>query len=314
MEAGTAAREEQQQEAERKRLKKLAKKERKAKLKAERKLKGHNGPSAEECVPPEAALSLEHWTSLQVIQTEHISPDTKLLRFALPSSDKSLGLPEVSCVVVRAPESHVAQSGRGPFKDRPYSPTSTHRDKGYFDLIVKTYEEGKVSSYLYNVNEGDHVDLKARKCKFLYRPNNPAAKKLILIAGGTGIAPMFQIIKEIASNPDDETKAVLLFSNKTQEDILLRKELDHFAALRPDHFQPIYTLTRDVPEGWTGERGRVDASMVARHCPPATEEGVLVMVCGPSGFYKHVCGKRREAEITGVLGELGFRPAQVFKF
>lgn len=37
-----------------------------------------------------------------------------------------------------------------------------------------------------------------------------------MIAGGTGIAPMYQIIQAIAENKEDETKVNLLYANKTE--------------------------------------------------------------------------------------------------
>lgn len=48
-------------------------------------------------------------------------------------------------------------------------------------------------------------------------------KKLFMIAGGTGITPMYQTITEIAKIPSDQTEMTLLFCNKTENDIILRK-------------------------------------------------------------------------------------------
>lgn len=46
------------------------------------------------------------------------------------------------------------------------------------------------------------------------------------IAGGSGLTPMLQVIQAIVLNPDDKTQVTFLFANKTEEDIILRKELD----------------------------------------------------------------------------------------
>jgi cytochrome-b5 reductase len=46
-----------------------------------------------------------------------------------------------------------------------------------------------------------------------------------MIAGGTGITPCYQIIKAVLNNPNDKTKVNLVYSNTTQEDILLKDEL-----------------------------------------------------------------------------------------
>ena len=50
------------------------------------------------------------------------------------------------------------------------------------------------------------------------------------IAGGSGLTPMLQVIKEIARNPEDTTEVMFVFANQTVEDIILKKELDELAA------------------------------------------------------------------------------------
>ena len=51
-------------------------------------------------------------------------------------------------------------------------------------------------------------------------------KKIGMVAGGTGITPMLQIIRAIQRDPTDTTEVWLIFANQTEEDILLRKELE----------------------------------------------------------------------------------------
>lgn len=48
-------------------------------------------------------------------------------------------------------------------------------------------------------------------------------KRIFFIAGGSGITPCFQTIREIASMPKESIELVLLFANKTEGDIVLRK-------------------------------------------------------------------------------------------
>jgi len=50
-----------------------------------------------------------------------------------------------------------------------------------------------------------------------------------MIAGGSGITPMFQVAQGILRNPYDATKVFLIYANVTEEDILLRKEFDAWA-------------------------------------------------------------------------------------
>lgn len=67
---------------------------------------------------------------------------------------------------------------------------------------------------------------------------------LLFILGGTGITPMLQLIRQITRDPKDETKLSLLFANQTEEDILLRDELEEAAKNHPDQVKIWYTVDR----------------------------------------------------------------------
>jgi len=67
---------------------------------------------------------------------------------------------------------------------------------------------------------------------------------LILLSGGTGITPMLQLIRQVTRDPKDETQLSLLFANQTEEDILLRDELEEAAKSHPDRVKVWYTVDR----------------------------------------------------------------------
>jgi len=67
-------------------------------------------------------------------------------------------------------------------------------------------------------------------------------RKLVLIAAGTGIAPMMQIIQSILENEEDETIVRLLFACKCHSDILLKKQLDEWSYFW--NFSVLYILSQ----------------------------------------------------------------------
>ena len=69
------------------------------------------------------------------------------------------------------------------------------------------------------------------------QPSLVSYKKINMIAGGTGITPMLQLIRAALKNPEDTTQMALLFCNQTEEDILLREELEEAAAGAPDRLK-----------------------------------------------------------------------------
>ena len=65
-----------------------------------------------------------------------------------------------------------------------------------------------------------------------------------MIAGGTGITPMLQLITDVFRNPDDKTCLSLLFANQSEDDIFVRGELEAIQAQHPDRFKLWYTVDR----------------------------------------------------------------------
>lgn len=63
--------------------------------------------------------------------------------------------------------------------------------------------------------------------------------------------------------------------------------------------------------------GAMDKKFVEQHCPPPSNK-VLLLVCGPPAMIKAVAGPKNEdfsqGTLAGVLGELGYKPDQVYKF
>ena len=54
-----------------------------------------------------------------------------------------------------------------------------------------------------------------------------------MLAGGTGVTPMYQVANAILKNPADKTEITLLFANVSTDDILIEEELTNLQALSP---------------------------------------------------------------------------------
>ena len=99
-----------------------------------------------------------------------------------------------------------------------------------------------------------------------------------MIAGGTGITPMLQIIRASLKNSSDKTQLSLIYANVNPEDILLKKELDELAAKHSDRFTVYYVLN-NAPEGWTGGVGFVSKEQIEKYLPK-TSDDIKVLMCG----------------------------------
>jgi cytochrome-b5 reductase len=190
---------------------------------------------------------------------ENISHDTRLFRFQLPSLKHVLGLPVGQ---------HIYLTARinDELVKRPYTPTTSDDNQGYFDLVIKIYPNGKMTQYLDQFSIGQTIEVSGPSGNLIYkgnglfdvRPRKPEPfvtrriRRLGLIAGGTGITPMYQILNEILKEQTSivpgervDIKIWLLFANQTEQDILLRDELQQLAASNSDRFKLWYTVDRD---------------------------------------------------------------------
>ncbi|XP_067855309.1 NADH-cytochrome b5 reductase 3-like isoform X1 [Heptranchias perlo] len=240
---------------------------------------------------------------LKLIDKEIVSRDTRKFRFALPSPAHVLGLPIGQ---------HIYLSARinGELVVRPYTPVSSDDDKGYVDLVVKIYfkgihpkfpEGGKMSQYLESLRLQDTIDFRGPSGLLVYKGKGRFAiradkksdaeiktvKKVGMIAGGTGITPMLQLIRAIVKNPEDPTICHLLFANQTEKDILLQPELEEIEAEHPHRVIIWYTLDR-APEGWKYSQGFVNEEMIQKHLPPPADD-VLILLCGPPPMIQFAC-------------------------
>ncbi|XP_039078359.1 NADH-cytochrome b5 reductase 2 [Hyaena hyaena] len=232
---------------------------------------------------------------LPLIEKEQISHNTRRFRFGLPSPDHVLGLPVGNYV-------HLLARIDGVLVVRAYTPVSSDDDQGFVDLIIKIYfknvhpnypEGGKMTQYLENMKIGDTILFRGPTGHLFYHepgqlsikpsktsePEETVVGHLGMIAGGTGITPMLQLIRHIIKNPNDRTRMSLIFANQAEEDILVRKELEEVARTHPEQFSLWYTLDRP-PVGWKYSSGYITANMIKEHLPPPGQS-TFILVCGP---------------------------------
>ena len=131
-----------------------------------------------------------------------------------------------------------------------------------------------------------------------------------LIAGGSGITPIYQLARGILRNPEDNTKVTLVYAANTEEDILLKEEFDTFQRDFPEKFEAIYAVSQPA-EGSRSRKGRVTKELLAEVARTKSSGDERVFVCGPPGMEAALKGDRKS---KGVLEELGYHKSQVHFF
>lgn len=120
-----------------------------------------------------------------------------------------------------------------------------------------------------------------------------------------------RIIRAICENPRDTTHVSLLYGNRSEEDILLRSELEEFQRRYPKNFEMVHVLS-DPSDDWKGERGYVTKDMYKEKFPEP-RKGSKALMCGPPGLVN--AAKKSLVELgwdePNVVSQL---PDQVFSF
>ncbi|KAI4341188.1 hypothetical protein MLD38_025944 [Melastoma candidum] len=240
-------------------------------------------------------LDPENFRNFKLVKRTQLSHNVAKFTFELPTPASVLGLPigqHISCK---------GKDAQGEEVIKPYTPTTLDSDIGYFELVIKMYPQGRMSHHFRELRVGDYLAVKGPKGRFRYQPGQVRA--FGMLAGGSGITPMFQVARAILENPKDRTNVHLIYANVTQEDILLKEELEDLAACYPDRFKVYYVLNQP-PEVWNGGVGFVSKDMIQTHCP-APGPGIQILRCGPPPMNK---------AMAAHLESLGYTPEMQFQF
>jgi nitrate reductase (NAD(P)H) len=118
-------------------------------------------------------------------------------------------------------------------------------------------------------------------------------KTFVMICGGSGITPIYQVFRAVMQNPEDQTKCIILDGNRLLEDILCKEELDDLSSGNGHRCKILHTLT-GAPAEWQGLRGRITGKLVEEHCLQDKHKETLVLICGPEALEKSMHTALRE--------------------
>jgi len=239
---------------------------------------------------------------VMLIDKEYTTPNTIRFRFGLPSGN-SLGLPVGQFIKVFHPQAVERQengkwNGRDDAEhtlaeiERKYTPVTSEDDVGYFDCVIKVYrpnehprfpDGGKFSQQAEKLQIGDSIMIQGPFGHITYLGNGKfkkyskeyTTKNVCMVAGGVGITPHLQIIRDVAKKSGDKTDCHIIFANQTKDDIILGPELMGLQPKLNLHF----TLD-SPPEGWSGGKGFVSADMM-KQTFPIEDKDAIYLLCGP---------------------------------
>jgi len=151
-------------------------------------------------------------------------------------------------------------------------------------LAVDELPDGEVSPFLvHELAVGDQIEVHGPLgAFFVWRPPAPedsAPEPVQLIAGGSGVVPLYAMLSAHTAS-GDATEFRMLYSVRSPADVFFRSELD--ALMGVD-----YLYTRETPDAWPTPAGRVTPDVLrAATLPP--DRAPRIYVCGPTPFVEVV--------------------------
>jgi len=159
-------------------------------------------------------------------------------------------------------------------QQNPYSFSSSAMDApGRVELTVK--EEGDFSRSVREVEPGSPAFLQGPFGSFT--PGADDSRGSVLIAGGVGVTPCMSMLRTFADRGDPRP-LTLVYANVSREETIFLEELE----LLEDRLDlEVVHVFEEPPEGWSGEEGLIDKSLLERHIPE-DRDGHDYFICGPA--------------------------------
>lgn len=243
--------------------------------------------------PPPPAAGVDGWAEGVVAASTVAGLDSVRLTVAaaLPGADASAWARGAHLMVALA-----GKLGDGSAARRPYTPFvlpagssagGPGTPAGHFELLVKRYERGRLSPRLGSLVPGGRL---------LFRGPlggsgagvRATTRSIVMLAGGTGITPMLQLLGPLCAALRPTARVHLLTCSSSREGALLTPELERLAAAHAGWLRVQHACSDE-------EGGRLSAELLRGLLPRPGSE-VQIFVCGPPPF--------NEAA-RGLLAQLG---------
>ncbi|MGM5487929.1 MAG: FAD/NAD(P)-binding protein [Nanobdellota archaeon] len=155
-------------------------------------------------------------------------------------------------------------------------------DHTYLDLCIRRV--GSVTGKLFDLKAKEKIGIRGPFGNG-YPMETFQQKPIIIIGGGTGVAPLRGVIKYIEKNQDLFPKTAMFFGFRTPEDMLFKKEIEKLDAR---------LIVDKKTKGWRGQVG-VITDLLAK---AKLDTNANVLICGPPIMIKFVIKHLLEAGFT----------------
>jgi ring-1,2-phenylacetyl-CoA epoxidase subunit PaaE len=154
---------------------------------------------------------------------------------------------------------------------------------GELRIAVKRVEGGQFSQWANSLlREGDVLETMPPDGRFRYVPDASRARRVLLLAAGSGITPMLSILTTLLER-EPLSHVTLIYGNRRVRDIVFKEALQDLRDRFMTRFQLIHTLSGEVQESPLAS-GRLDAEKLRDLFASVVDPALLddVYLCGPN--------------------------------
>lgn len=180
-------------------------------------------------------------------------------------------------------------SGKKSFTKRPYTPTRCQN--GMLELVVKVYPKGVISKHIFGLKLGDVLKISKPVGTFAKQIALEKADTILLLAAGTGITPLFSLLRHIAK-VHYQLRVLLLFWNKTKKDHFMEDQLVKVIRSLKDGHMKFLTSEKDGRLSKEQLQKLTDVKSWSKHS--------FIGVCGPPAFNRVAESTLKDLQYTGV--------------
>jgi ring-1,2-phenylacetyl-CoA epoxidase subunit PaaE len=188
---------------------------------------------------------------------------------------------------------------------RAYSLCSSPQTDSDIKIGVKKVKNGKVSTHVNTkIKAGDKVEVMPPHGSFTVRLEADNKKDYYLFGGGSGITPLFSILKSVVES-EPKSRVFLYYQNRSENTIMFEKELADLEQRYKGQLHVRHILDEPKSEkkggvlglfakktfSWQGESGRIDAQKATKFINDhRTGDGRAeeFFLCGPEGLMNAV--------------------------
>ncbi|MEK6480426.1 iron-sulfur cluster-binding domain-containing protein [Catalinimonas sp. 4WD22] len=193
---------------------------------------------------------------------------------------------------------------RGKMLSRSYSFSSSPEADELPAITIKKMAGGRLSvDLIATVKKGSLLKISEPMGKFSLKNHNLDDKHLIMIAGGSGISPLFALLKS-ALYKSEKVKITLIYANKSEKSIIFQESLKALQKLHEERLNIYHFLEEySIQSNFAYHHGYISKAIVEQVLYSEISRTPEVYLCGPEAMMK---------AMLAHLQELNFRKDHIY--